>query len=271
MVQDSKHIKQTQFATVHMLWADTLKHLIHTVGWTGSSRMTDLTWRYAIQQAFELLEIHYIPGSYNGRLSYSHLHLLRDDHPRRTTFGPSTTFTGSRTPTMHGTLSRDALGFELPFSKFNLHPTIPVIIEQVFDNFISQNTPKYANQDLETHQELRTLARAVFDTLNLRETWDSLLVITALTLSHANPLPMYKDGLRKLEWSPLVTKRKSRTGETTFHSFGNKQDFCLNFIVTGLVKRNALFQSAPYSDRIVPRWEKRWGTPNSHMKGIMIC
>src|SRR5271167_3774459 len=100
-----------RFSSGNMQWIDTLKHLIHTVGWNGTSRMTEITWKYAIVQALKLSQIHYLPGTYNQRMSYVNLNILAYQE----TF-PDTRTRNSLVPInsmSHQKLKTDVLGFEL--------------------------------------------------------------------------------------------------------------------------------------------------------------
>jgi hypothetical protein len=240
-----------------MLWADSLKHLIHTVGWDGNSRMTEITWKYAIRQAFQLSQIHYVPGNYNGRLSHAYILLIRYDNERHPTVG-LTPDLGRQA--IERRLPSTTLGFELPFKKFNLQPDLPPYIKHTFHQFISKTTPIYASQDPQNEKQLENLAQSVLDKLNLCESWDALVIATALTICRVKPLPMYKYGLREREWGLLTTQRRSASGDLHINNFGNIGDFCLSFIVTAMVKRYPMFQQAPHLARVV-LWERRWGNP----------
>jgi hypothetical protein len=238
-----------------MQWMDTLRHLIHTIGWNGNSRMTDITWKYAIQQAFKLSQIHYLPGSYNNRLSYNNLTILtyeeifQENRPTNSIMA---------TPTPNRILAADILGFELPFNKFNLKPITPPLLENIFQQFLTRSTPKHASQSLETERKLQSLAKSVFDQFNLSEPWDVIIVVTALTLSRRKPLPMQDDNLRDRQWVDLVTRRRSPTGDMQTTPYGNAAEFCLSFLVTAMVKRYPQLQTEAHRS-IIPLWEKRWG------------
>ena len=242
-----------------MQWMETLRHLIHTIGWNGTSRMTDITWKYAIIQALKLAKIHYLPGDYNQRMSYVHLNILTYQE----TFPNSQHQRDSRpvrNPATKCKLARDILGFELPLNKFNIQPLTPPLVENIFQQFLSRTKPKHGSQSAETEKKLQTLAKNVLDKLDMSESWDAVIIITALTLSRRKPLPMQEDDLRDCQWVDLVTRRKSSTGGTQSNLYGNPSEFCLSFIVTAMLKRYTQFHSEPYAG-LMSLWDKRWGGP----------
>ena len=240
-----------------MLWVDTLKHLVHTVGWNGNSRMTNITWKYAIFQAFKLAQIQYIPGHYNKRLSYVNLHLMsyEESFPAN---APTKSSINAARGIGQGTLKPSALGFELPFNKFNLKPVMPPVLQHIFQQFWSQTKPKHPSQSVENEQKLQSLAKAVFDKLDLAQPWDAVIVISALTMSRRKPLPMHEPNLRDRQWVDLTTRRKSISGDMHSHLYGNASEFCLCFIVTAMVKRYSQFQQEPHAVSGA-LWDKRWG------------
>lgn len=239
-----------------MQWIDTLKHLIKTIGWEGTSRMTDITWKYAIVQALKLSKIDYLPGSYNQRLSYVNLNILA--HQEIFPDASTRNSLALTNPMSCQKLDNDVLGFELPLSKFNLKPVTPPLVENIFQQFLSRTKPKHGSQSMETEQKLQKLAKAVFDKLDLSESWDAVIMITALTLSRRKPLPMHEENLRDRQWKDLTTRRKSASGEVQYTHYGNSAEFCLSFIVTSMVRRYSLFQGELYSG-LVTLWDKRWG------------
>jgi hypothetical protein len=218
--------------------------------------MTDLTWKYAILQAFKLSQIDYLPGGYNQRLSYIHLNIL--------TYEETVPDTSSRNaitrlnPKSNRKLASDVLGFELPLNKFNLKPITPRLLENIFQKFLSGTAPKHHSQSPETERNLQKLAKLVLDKLDLSESWDAVVMITALTLSRRKPLPMQDDNLRDRQWVDLVTRRKSPSGDMQCNLYGNPAEFCLSFLVTAIVKRYSQFQEEPNSI-LAALWEKRWG------------
>jgi len=244
-----------------MLWISSLRHLLHTVGWTGNSRMTDITWKYAIIQAFKLSNVQYLPGHYNGRLSYTTIYLVLHDDVQSSSSRNVNHASRKIIPLSEddGILSPDALGFQLPFARFNLAAVVPPVIANVFQQFLSQTKPKHHSQSIDQLKSLQSLARSVFDQLNLSDAWDAVVVVTALTLSHRKPLPMTNSRLRDCEWVDLVTRRRSPDGESNITPYGNSSDFCLSFIVTGIARRYSKFNQGPYP-KLVASWERRWGT-----------
>ena len=193
--------RQEHFATANMHWAESLKHLIQTVGWFGDSRMTPTTWKYAILESFKLRHIGYLPNIYNKPPSYSNLYLLQYGIIK----GPVKSLTGACTPNTHS-LPRDILGFTLPFVRQDNRCIIPTFVESIFQEYIDQTKPKHHTYKPEEVEAMKSLARDVYDALNLAEPWDALVVTTALVLCRRSPLPAASPGLREKQWTDLVTK-----------------------------------------------------------------
>ena len=80
----------------------------------------------------------------------------------------------------------------------------------------------------------------------------------ALVLCQRKPLPIAQPGYRDRQWKDNVTRRKNKVGETLEIPYGNRSDFGLGFIVTGMIQKYPSFKE-PHFKSAIKLWEQRWG------------
>jgi len=187
-----------EFTTKSMTWFGYARNLILELGYEGDNVMNLTSWHYAIAEGLKSAGINIVPGIYRKRPSYSKIIRLRTESFKHGMIN-STIHHGNST-----NLKTDILSFTLPLT------SLPTQFIEWCVTFLSRNpSVGRSAENANTFRQRQNLVRRLTQSLNLKHSFDYLLVIYATLLSLRKPLPYTISGHRTKQWSNMTLGAQS--------------------------------------------------------------